>query len=207
MPIYNLGMILRSEGRFTAPPFDRVVIVRIYQEEDGFHIHAKPWFGRTYDSKLVEICGPMREPPERTLEFAKDRAKHAIEGNIGAAFGTSYLGRVDWNDGVQYLQLLKPLCKREDSPRRSVLIVPGSRRRQGETRYTRSVDDGFTAVQLAELRKKLSTMSVTAVMDAYRSAYFQCKLEGDQIPPARAVQILVQAWKEMRGWSEPTVTK
>ena len=57
-------------------------------------------------------------------------------------------------------------------------------------------------VQRAELRKKLSTMSITAVMDAYRSAYFRCKLEGDKVPPARAIQTLVQAWKEMRGWSK-----
>jgi hypothetical protein len=61
------------------------------------------------------------------------------------------------------------------------------------------VEDKLTEVQLAELRKKLALMSVTAVMDAYRSAYFQCKLEGDKVPPARAIQTLVQAWKEMRG--------
>ena len=118
LPIYNLGMILRSEGRFTAPPFARVVMVRIYQEGDGFHIYAKPWFARTYDSKLVEICGPMREPAQRTLEFAKYRAKHAIEGNISVVFGASYVGNVDWNDGLQYLRLLKPLCKRAHPSRR-----------------------------------------------------------------------------------------
>jgi hypothetical protein len=44
-------------------------------------------------------------------------------------------------------------------------------------------------------------MSVT-VMDAYRSAYYQCRLDGDKIPPARAIQTLVQAWREMRGWSK-----
>jgi hypothetical protein len=59
----------------------------------------------------------------------------------------------------------------------------------------------LTEVQLAELRKKLSVMSVTAVMDAYRSAYFQCKLEGDKVPSARAIQTLVQVWREMRRWS------
>ena len=45
-------------------------------------------------------------------------------------------------------------------------------------------------------------MSVTAVMDAYQSAYFQCALDGDKIPSARAIQTLVQAWREMRGWSK-----
>jgi len=49
------------------------------------------------------------------------------------------------------------------------------------------------------LQGKLSTMGITAVMDAYRSAYFQCKLEGDKVPPARVIQTLVQVWKEMRG--------
>jgi hypothetical protein len=63
------------------------------------------------------------------------------------------------------------------------------------------VEDKLTEVQLAELRRKLSMMSITALMDSYRSAYFQCKLEGDKIPTARVVQTLVHAWKEMRGWS------
>ena len=46
-------------------------------------------------------------------------------------------------------------------------------------------------------------MSVTSVKDAYQSAYFQCKLEGDKVP-AQAIQTLVQVWKEMRGWSKRT---
>src|SRR5215471_14717033 len=72
------------------------------------------------------------------------------------------------------------------------------RRGQGEL-WTLGVEDKLTEIQLAELRRRLSTMSVTAVMDAYRSAYFQCRLEGDKVPPACPVQTLVQAWKEMRG--------
>jgi hypothetical protein len=44
-------------------------------------------------------------------------------------------------------------------------------------------------------------MTVSAVMDAYRSAYFQCKLDGDKVPSARAIQTLVQAWREM--WDGP----
>jgi hypothetical protein len=64
------------------------------------------------------------------------------------------------------------------------------------------VDDKLTPVQLQELRRKLSTMSVTAVKDAYHSAYYQCRLDGDKIPSARAIQTLVQAWRGMRGWSK-----
>jgi hypothetical protein len=45
-------------------------------------------------------------------------------------------------------------------------------------------------------------MSITAVMDAYRSAYFQCKPDGDKIPSARALQTLVQASRKMRRWSK-----
>jgi hypothetical protein len=63
-------------------------------------------------------------------------------------------------------------------------------------------DDKLNDVQLQELCRKLSVMSVTAVMDAYRSAYFQCKLDGDKVPSARAIQTLVQVWREMRGWSK-----
>ena len=33
-------------------------------------------------------------------------------------------------------------------------------------------------------------MSVTAVMDAYRSAHYQCKFDGDKVPSARAIQTL-----------------
>ena len=32
----------------------------------------------------------------------------------------------------------------------------------------------------------------------------QCNLEGDKIPSARAIQTLVQVWKEMRGWYKRT---
>ena len=40
------------------------------------------------------------------------------------------------------------------------------------------------------------------IQDAYQSAYFQCALNGDKIPSARAIQTLVQVWREMRGWSK-----
>src|SRR6516165_3129541 len=60
------------------------------------------------------------------------------------------------------------------------------RRGQGEL-WTLGVEDKLTEIQLAELRRRLSTMSVTAVMGAYRSAYFQCRLEGDKVPPTRAL--------------------
>ena len=30
--------------------------------------------------------------------------------------------------------------------------------------------------------------------------FTECRLDGDKIPPAKAVQRLVQAWREMRKW-------
>ena len=80
--------------------------------------------------------------------------------------------------------------------------LPLGKAARGNRSIVDSGEDKLTTAQLAELRKKLSTMSVTAVMDAYRSAYFQCKLDGDKIPSARAIQTLVQAWREMREWSK-----
>jgi hypothetical protein len=54
--------------------------------------------------------------------------------------------------------------------------------------------------ELVELQRKLSTMSVTAIQDFYRTAYYHCRLENDRVPTARSIQELVQAWKAMRSW-------
>lgn len=52
--------------------------------------------------------------------------------------------------------------------------------------------------ELNLLRRKLSTMSLTALYDFYRAAYHRCRIEGYAIPPASAIQELVQAWKAIR---------
>jgi hypothetical protein len=44
----------------------------------------------------------------------------------------------------------------------------------------------------------LAMMSVTAVQDFYRSAHFVCRIGPGHFPSARAIQELVQAWKQMR---------
>jgi hypothetical protein len=54
--------------------------------------------------------------------------------------------------------------------------------------------------ELVEHQRKLSTMSVTAIQDFYRAAYYRCRLENDGVPTARSIQELVQAWKAMRSW-------
>ena len=101
-------MTLRSEGRFEAHGFDRVVMIRIYEEEDGFHIHAKPWFQQTDDPRAAEAFGPIPGGPQRTLTIAKNRAKRAVEGNVSEFFKVSYSGKVVWDDAAKHLQSLEP---------------------------------------------------------------------------------------------------
>ena len=51
---------------------------------------------------------------------------------------------------------------------------------------------------LADLQRKLATMSITRLQDFYRAAYYRCRLETAVVLPARAIQELVQAWKVVR---------
>jgi hypothetical protein len=53
--------------------------------------------------------------------------------------------------------------------------------------------DALTQAELEGLRRKLSVMSVTGVKDFYAAAYWECKMNGDRAPAARAIQKLVQA--------------
>ena len=57
----------------------------------------------------------------------------------------------------------------------------------------------LSQADLESLKKKLGAMSVTAVLDFYRSAYGRCKLDGDHAPAARAIQELVTVWREVSG--------
>jgi hypothetical protein len=65
-----------------------------------------------------------------------------------------------------------------------------------------NLKDVLSRDDLAELQQKLSRMSVTGLQDFYRTAYFRCRLEGERLPQARAIQELVQAWKQMRKWRQ-----
>ncbi|MGD0987523.1 MAG: hypothetical protein ABR874_06920 [Candidatus Sulfotelmatobacter sp.] len=54
---------------------------------------------------------------------------------------------------------------------------------------------------LQELAYNLSHMSMSAILDFYQRAYRDCRIINSQtFPPARAVQELVQAWKQLRKW-------
>lgn len=61
-------------------------------------------------------------------------------------------------------------------------------------------DEVLSRKDLVELQRRLSMMGVTAVQDFYRSAHFVCRIGPCHFPSARAIQELVQAWKQMRKW-------
>jgi hypothetical protein len=67
-------------------------------------------------------------------------------------------------------------------------------------RRPRPPDEVLTKNDLAELQRRLSMMSVTAVQDFYQSAHMVCRIGPGHFPGARAIQELVQAWKQMRKW-------
>ena len=56
----------------------------------------------------------------------------------------------------------------------------------------------LTATELADLRRRLSTMKEHEVRSFYWSAHFRCELHEIRFPSARSVQELVQAWKQLR---------
>src|SRR4029077_14808970 len=70
-------------------------------------------------------------------------------------------------------------------------------------RRPRPPDEILSRKDLAELQRKLSMMSVTAVQDFYSSAHMVCRIGPGHFPSARAIQELVQAWKQMRKWRGP----
>ena len=62
-------------------------------------------------------------------------------------------------------------------------------------------DDTLTREPLKELGENLAHLSPSAVLDFYQRAYRDCRIiNGHTFPPARAVQELVQAWKQLRKW-------
>jgi hypothetical protein len=57
------------------------------------------------------------------------------------------------------------------------------------------LDRPLTPEQLKENQRRLSMLSPHHVMDEYRAAWEQCRMDGDRVPRASAVQGLVAAWK------------
>jgi hypothetical protein len=58
----------------------------------------------------------------------------------------------------------------------------------------------WTDQELKEIARNLALLSVQGVREFYERAYRECRISGRDFPPARAVQELVQAWKQLRKW-------
>ena len=67
-------------------------------------------------------------------------------------------------------------------------------------RRPQNPDEMLSKKDLADLQHRLSMMSGTAMEDFYRSAHMVCRIGPGHFPNARAIQELVQAWKQMRKW-------
>ena len=61
--------------------------------------------------------------------------------------------------------------------------------------------ESLTEEELKQLGENLAHLSPSAVLDFYQRAYRECRIINSQtFPTARAVQELVQAWKQLRKW-------
>jgi hypothetical protein len=62
-------------------------------------------------------------------------------------------------------------------------------------------DDVLSREHLAQITERLSRLSPHAVVDFYQQAYRDCRIiNSSNLPPARALQQLVLAWKLLRKW-------
>lgn len=62
-------------------------------------------------------------------------------------------------------------------------------------------EEMWTRDDLKEILHNLSLLSEQGVRDVYQRAYRECAIINSRtFPPARAVQELVQAWKQLRKW-------
>ncbi len=62
-------------------------------------------------------------------------------------------------------------------------------------------DDVWDREALEQIMHNLSLLSEHGVREFYQRAYRECAIiNGRTFPPARAVQELVQAWKQLRKW-------
>jgi hypothetical protein len=57
----------------------------------------------------------------------------------------------------------------------------------------------YTDQQLSEIRRNFAMLSTSSLQQAYSEALERCKLARDGRPPkAEHIQVLVQAWKQLR---------
>ena len=61
-------------------------------------------------------------------------------------------------------------------------------------------EDVMSREDLEALGNSLAHLSPSSVRDFYERAYQRCRISDRDFPPARAIQELVQAWKQLRKW-------
>ena len=61
-------------------------------------------------------------------------------------------------------------------------------------------DRPLTRAELKERERRLSLLSPQHVAEEYRRAYETCRMDGDRLPSASAVQEMVTAWKLLWSW-------
>ena len=61
-------------------------------------------------------------------------------------------------------------------------------------------DEIMTPRDVEDLRASLSRLSIDAVRHVYNTAYARCRMVNDRVPSARAMQELVQVWKQLWKW-------
>ena len=65
-------------------------------------------------------------------------------------------------------------------------------------------EETWTRKDLDQILHNLALLSEHGVREFYQRAYRECAIINSQtFPPARAVQELVQAWKQLRKWRRP----
>jgi len=60
----------------------------------------------------------------------------------------------------------------------------------------------LTEQELRALQQNLARLSEPSVKKVYRQAWEECRMKGERLPPAKAVQQLVQAWKLLWKWRQ-----
>jgi hypothetical protein len=62
-------------------------------------------------------------------------------------------------------------------------------------------DDPFTADELKQLRENIAKLSPYSVRRLYETAWTECRMKEQRLPPAKSVQQLVQAWRQLWLWN------
>ena len=67
-------------------------------------------------------------------------------------------------------------------------------------RPERGKEEVLSPEELKQLRENLSRLSPSHVEDFYRTAYEDCRMVFNRVPNPKAIQTLVQVWKQLWKW-------